>query len=155
MDLDSDFYLVAVLSLGLAVVTFVASLLDPHINQNLRLIIMAFGVLFFILSMLGLLLTENNMPVSVYCLIFAILEILNGITELNEAIGLLKEKNYTMGVLFVIDALIEITLGILMSVERHSTLRTHVILISADLFFEGIIKLINEYVEDKRGVHEE
>ena len=150
--LESDFMVVVTLSFALAAVTIVAGLLDPHLNSRLRLIIIATGILFFVASMIGLLLTEANLPVSVYCLIFAILEIINGILELNEGVGVIKEKNYVMGALFIIDAIIEIVLGILMSIERHETLRHHVILIAADLFFEGTIKLINEYVEERRGI---
>ena len=57
-----------------------------------------------------------------------------------------------MGVLFAFDAIFEFVLGVLMSIERHATLRTHVTLIGADLAFEGIIKLINEFVEEKKGI---
>ena len=152
--LDDDFKIVAVLCFALSAVTLVSALLDPHLNDYLRLATIVVGLLFLIAFATGLLVTEENMPVSVFCLIFAILEIVNGVFEMNEAIGLIKEKNYVMGALFVIDSIIELVLGVLMSIERHSTLRTHVILISADLFFEGTIKLINEYIEERRGVHE-
>ena len=153
--IPEDFFLIVVLCLVLALVTFIPTLLDPHIHKNLRITSLIIGLLFFIASMVGLLIHEENLPPYVYCLIFAILEIINGIAELNEGVAVIKEKNYVMGILLVIDALIEITLGILMSIERHSTLRTHVILISADLFFEGTIKLINEYVEERRGIHQQ
>lgn len=152
--IQEDFFIIVVLCLVLSFVTIIPTLLDPHLHPNLRVTSLIIGLFFFIASMVGLLIHEENLPPYVYCLIFAILEMINGVAELNEGVAIIKEKNYVMGVLFIIDALIEITLGILMSIERHSTLRTHVILISADLFFEGTIKLINEYVEERRGVHE-
>ena len=143
---------VSILCFVLAVVVFLPALLDTRVHPNLRVTLLVIGLLFLIASMFGLLIDEENFPTSIYCLIFAILEIINGIAELNEGVEIIKQKNYVMGILFIIDALIEITLGVLMSIERHATLRTHVILISADLFFEGIIKLINEYVEERRGI---
>ncbi len=149
-----DYYLISILCFVLAVVTFVPTILDPHLNYSLRLTIMVVGLLFFIASMLGLLLEQDSFPLTVYCLVFAIIEIINGIFELNEAVALIKEKNYVMGILFILDSLIEVVLGILMVIERHSTLRLHITLIASDLAFEGTIKLINEYVEDRRGVHE-
>ena len=81
---------------------------------------------------------------------FSILELLNGITELIEAIAIFKHKSNVMGVLFTIDAVFEVVLSILLIIEGQHALRTHVILISADLFFEGTIKLINQYVEDRK-----
>ena len=153
--IPSNFFVVVVFCLVLAVVVFVPGLLDSHLNQNLRVALLVIGLLFFIAAMVGLLLEDDNLPVWVYCIIFAILEIINGVAELFEGIDIIREKNYVMGVLFIIDALIEITLGILMSIEREESLRTHVILISVDLFFEGTIKLINEYVEERKGIHHE
>lgn len=150
--MDSDYYIVVTLCFVLSLVVFIPGILDPHLHPRLRLFVLFVGVLFFIASLFGLLLNEDSFLISIYCLIFAILEILNGILELNEGVAMIKEKNYVMGVLFIIDALFEVTLGILMSIERHSTLRTHVILISADLIFEGTIKLINEYVEERKGI---
>lgn len=149
-----DYYLTSILCFVLAVVTFVPAILDSHLNYSLRLTIMVVGLLFFIASMLGLLLEQDSFPLAVYCLVFGIIEIINGIFELNEAVALIKEKNYVMGILFILDSLIEVVLGILMVIERHSTLRLHITLIASDLAFEGTIKLINEYVEDRRGVHE-
>lgn len=152
--LDSDHRVVSVLCFALATVTLVGGILDSHKDDYLRVAIIITGLLFLIAFALGMLLNEENMAVHIYCLVFAILEIINGVFEMNEAVALFKEKNYVMGVLFAIDAIIEVVLGILMSIERHATLRKHVILIAADLFFEGTIKLINEYVEEKRGIHE-
>ena len=153
--LQDDFMVVVTLCFALATVTIVAGVLDPHLNQKLRITIIIIGFLFAVAAAVGLILQEGALTVSTYCLIFAILEIINGIAELNEGVGVIKEKNYVMGVLFIVDAVIEIVLGILMSIERHETLRTHVILIAADLFFEGIIKLINEYVEERKGIQHE
>lgn len=150
----SNFYVVFILCFVLALVVIIPSLLDPHLKDYLRLALFIIGLLFFLGAMVGLLLNEINLPVPVYCVIFASLEIINGIAEFLEGVDIIKEKNYVMGALFIVDALIEIVLGILMSIEREETLRTHVILISADLFFEGIVKLINEYVEERRGIHE-
>lgn len=149
---ERDFLLVSFLCFALAAVTLVSAILDKHINERLRMCIMITGLLFVIAFAIGPLLTADNLPISIYCLIFAILEIINGIFEFNEAVDLIKEKNYVMGVLFAVDAIFEFVLGILMSIERHSTLRHHVILIAADLVFEGIIKLINEFVEEKKGI---
>ena len=149
----SDFYVAVILCFVLSLVVFIPGWLDPHLNFNLRITILVVGLLFFIASMLGLLLHEDNFPVWVFCIVFAILEVINGITELNEGVIIIKEKNYVMGVLFIIDALFEIVLGVLMIIERQEALRSHVILISIDLFFEGTIKLINEYVEERRGIH--
>lgn len=151
--IKSDYLIVGLLCLVLALVVFIPALLDPHLNKNLRVALLVIGLLFFIASMLGFLLEEEAFPVTIYCLVLAVLEIINGIAELLEGVETIKEKNYVMGILFIVDALIEITLGILMSFERNETLRLHVTLISADLFFEGTIKLINEYVEERRGVH--
>lgn len=152
--IQEDFFVIVVLCLVLSFVTIIPTLLDSHLHPNLRITSLVIGLMFFVAAMVGLLIHEENLSPITYCLVFAILEMINGVAELNEGVAIIKKKNYVMGVLFVIDALIEITLGILMSIERHSTLRTHVILISADLFFEGTIKLINEYVEERRGVHE-
>ena len=152
--MSDDFYLASLLCLVLAIATFVPSFLDEHIHDKLKLILLVIGLLFFIASMVGLWLEEQNLPIHIYCLIFAILEIINGIAELNEAVALIKHKNIVMGILFVLDALFEVVLGILMVIERHETLHLHVTLIACDLFFEGTIKFINTFVEEKRESHE-
>lgn len=150
----SDFYVCTILCFVLFLVVFIPGWLDPHLNFNLRITILVVGLLFFLASLVGLLIHEENFPVWVFCIVFAVLEIINGITELNEGVAIIKEKSYVMGILFIVDALFEIVLGILMVFERQEALRSHVILISIDLFFEGTIKLINEYVEERRGIHD-
>ena len=148
--LKSDFYLASALCFVLALVIIVSGFLDPHLNDYLRVAVLVVGLLFIIGFAVGPLVTEQNLSVFVYILIFSILELLNGITELIEAIAIFKHKSYVMGVLFTIDAVFEVVLSILLIVEGQHALRTHVILISADLFFEGTIKLINQYVEDRK-----
>ena len=152
--IPSDFHVCVILCFVLFLVVFIPGWLDPHLNFNLRITILVVGLLFFLAAMVGLLIHEENFPVWVFCIVFSILEIINGITELNEGVAIIKEKSYMMGVLFIIDALFEIVLGVLMVIERQEALRSHVILISIDLFFEGTIKLINEYVEERRGIHD-
>ena len=151
--LKSNFYLASALCFVLAVVTFVSGILDKHLNDYLKVTILVIGLLFLIAFAVGPLVTEENLSLFAYCLIFSILEIINAITELNEAVVLFKHKSYLMGVLFTIDALFELILGILLIIEGQHALRTHVILISIDLFFEGTIKLINSFLEDKREEH--
>lgn len=151
--LKNDFYLVSLLLLLLAVSAIIGAYFDPHINEYLRVAFVVIGLLFFIASMLGLLLKEDIMSVSIYCLVLAILEIINGVAKCIESYEMLKEKNY-MGIAFAIDALFEIVIGALMVFEKDATLHLHSTLISGALMYEGIIKLINEYIEDKRDLKE-
>ena len=145
-----DFYLVSSILFILFTLSVIGALLDLRINQYLRVAFLVIGLLFLIASMIGLLIKEENLELPIYCLILAILEIINGCVESVEAYHLFKEKN-KMWILIAIDSISEIVLGVLMVFERHETLRFHSILIAADLFFEGAIKFINEFVEDKRG----
>lgn len=148
------FYLVSFLMLLIAVIGITNALLDPHLNPYLRVAFLVISLLFLIGSMVGLLIKEDNMPLPIYCLILGILEIINGGAELTEAWHLLKEKNF-IWIPFALDALFEVVLGILMVIERDETLRFHTTLISIDLMVEGTLKLINEFVEDKRRSHEQ
>ena len=150
----NNFYIVSTLCFVLFLVVFIPTLLDPHLKYFLRISLLVIGLFFLLASLVGLLIHEENLPTHTYCLIFALLEVLNGVAEFCEGVDIVKEKNYVMGALFIVDALIEITLGVLMTIERDETLRIHITLISADLFFEGIIKLINEFIEERRGIHD-
>ena len=147
-----DFYLVSFMLFILFAISIIGALFDQHINPYLRVAFLVVGLLFLIASMVGLLIKEDNLELPIYCLILAILEIINGCAESVETYHLFKEKN-KMWILLAIDSLFEIVLGVLMVFEKHETLRLHSTLIAADLFFEGTIKFINEYVEDKRGIH--
>ena len=60
-----------------------------------------------------------------------------------------------MAFLFLIDSLFEIAIGILMVIELSASLRMHMILVGGDAIYEGIIKFINEILEEKKGLVDE
>ena len=148
-----DYNLLSLLLLFLSIVTILGAMLDSHINPYLRNAFLVIGLLFLAASALGLLLTEEKMSLPIYCIVLAVLEIINGIIKCFEVYHLFKEKNY-MFIAFAIDALFEIAIGTMMIFEKNETLRLHTILISIGLMCEGTAKLVNEFVEDKKGIHE-
>ena len=144
----NEYHLVSLLSLIMGIITISTALLDLHLDKRVKILTIIVGLLFAINPLIGLILKEETYSIETYCMVFAIIEICNGIMEMSEALLLLKEKN-NMWVAFLIDAFIEIILGMLMIRERDETLRTHVILIGMDLYFEGFIKFINKILEER------
>ncbi len=148
--LPSDFYLVALVCLLVAMMTLISAYLDKDIRDSTRLSFFILGLLYFILSMVGFLINEINLPVPVYCVLLGSFDIVKGLGEIIEVVNKFKAKNY-MAVAFLIDALIDVVLGILMCIEREETLRLHVNLIAADCYYEGVIRLTDEIIAQKRG----
>ena len=145
---SSDFHLVAIAFLLVSIVTLISTFLDPHIYRQLRIIFYVIGGGLLAASIAGFILTELNISVEAYCIVYAIMEIISGGVKVFEGIIILKEKN-KMGILFIIDGLIEVALGTQMAIEKEEGLRIHLYLIASDKLYEGIIKLINAFVEDK------
>ena len=150
----SDFHLLALTFLLVSIVTIVSTFLDAHIAKQLRILFYILGGILLASSIVGFILTELNLSVDAYCTVYALMEIISGVVKVYEGITIVREKN-KMGFFFIIDGLIEIALGILMTIEKQEGLRTHVYLVAADKVYEGAIKFINEFIEDKRGVVEE
>ena len=146
-----NFYLAIILSSALAIVVLALAFFDPHMDKRLRIGLYVIGASFAVITLVGLIATEKNISLPTYCLLFAILEVICGAAKIIEAVLVLKEGN-KMGIAFIADAIFETVLGLLMVIEKHQTLRTHIILISIDLYFEGIVKFINEMVEVKKGI---
>ena len=128
--------------------TFVGALLDPHVNKGVRYTLLILSVIYVGLGLLGAFAQNISLEIEIYCIILGSIDLFKGLVKISESIGMLKEKN-KMGILFIIDALIEVTLGILMIIEMNETLRIHVILIGIDALYEGTIKFFNEIVEER------
>lgn len=149
----TDFTVISLLMLITALVTVISTFLDEHIQPKLRMTFYMLGMVMVIISFVGFAISEEVLSVNTYCIFYGVIEAISGGVKVYEGIVIIKEKN-KMGYLFVIDGLIEMVLGILMIIERQEGLRTHLILIAADKVYEGSIKLINTYVEDKKGFYE-
>ena len=76
-----DYNLLSLLLLFLSIVTILGAMLDPHINPYLKNAFLVIGLLFLAASALGLLLTEEKMSLPIYCIVLAVLEIINGIIK--------------------------------------------------------------------------
>ena len=148
--LASDYYLVASVCIAFATAILIPSYLEEHLNSRLRIILFLISGLLLVLALLSLVMTEANLDLKTFCLFFAIIELINGIAEVFEGIFLLKKKDYLAFALFV-SALLEIVLGVLMIFERHETLRLHMYLLGANLYFEGIAKFVSETIKERKG----
>ena len=147
--LPSDFYLVSLTFLIVGLITIVSGLLDKDVRESTRLVILILGLLYFVFSMIGLLFTETNLSVPLYCIFLGSLDIVKGLGEIVEVVNKFKRKNM-MAIAFLIDGLIDLVLGILMVIEKDSTLRLHVNLIAGDCYFECIIRIIDEAIAEKK-----
>lgn len=146
--IKSEHSLTAMTFFSIAFVTLIGAVLDSKVNKVIRFSLIGLSLVYMALGFVGQFTDEYALEITVYCLILGIADIVKSLVKIIEASIMLKEKN-KMCILFFIDSLIELTLGILMCVEFNEALRLHVILISMDMIFEGIIKFINEYVEER------
>lgn len=142
--------LVTAVFLTISIVTFIGTIFDHKVMRYIRFLLLGTSIAFLVMSFVGLTLKETRLEVELYCLILGIFDIVKGLIKIGEAIYVLKDKN-KMGYLFLLDAAVEILLGVLMCIELEETLRTHVILIGINILYEGVMKFINEFVEDKLG----
>lgn len=148
IEFASDFHLVAIAFLVTSLVTLESTFFDYHIEKKFRITFYVLGILLLIISITGFILTETRISVDAYCIVYAVMEIGSGLVKVYEGSMIIKAKN-KMGYFYVIDGIIEIVLGTLMAIEQQEGLRTHLIFIAADKIYEGLIKFINSFVEDK------
>ena len=143
-------HFIEILFFSLAGLTIVGTLLDSRIDKKLRIGLLSIGGFFLVGGILCLILKNPGyVNVSTLCIIFGVLEILSGLIKVVETIMLAKEHNF-MAHLFTVEVVFEITLGILMIIERESGIRLHLNLIAAEKLYEGTIKFFNEFVEERR-----
>ncbi len=138
----------------LAALTFIGTILDPHCEKETRIALHILSGASLLFCIFGMMIHEDVLSLDTYCLIFGIYGIVKGVVKTYEAINIFREKN-KMAFLFLIDSLFEIVIGILMVIELSASLRTHMILIGGDAIYEGIIKFINEILEEKKGLVDE
>ena len=138
----------------LAALTFIGTILDPHCEKETRIALHILSVASIVFCILGMMISADWFTLDRYCILFGIYGIVKGLVKTYEAINIFKEKN-KMAFLFLIDSLFEIAIGILMLVELSNSLRLHIFLVGADAIYEGIIKFINEYIEEKKGIVDE
>ena len=138
----------------LAALTFIGTILDPHCEKETRVALHILSGAAIVFCMAGMMIRGEWFTVDKYCMLFGIYGIVKGLVKTYEAINIFKEKN-KMEFLFLSDSLFEIAIGILMLVELSASLRLHVFLIGADAIYEGVIKFINEYIEEKKGIVDE
>ena len=138
----------------LAALTFIGTILDPHCELETRIALHFLSAVAIVLCVLGMMVRSEWFTVDRYCIFFGIYGIIKGVVKIYEAINIFKEKN-KLAALFLADSLFEVAIGIIMIIELSSSLRLHVFLIGADAIYEGTIKFINEYLEEKKGIVDE
>ena len=138
----------------LAALTFIGTILDPHCEKETRIALHILSGISIVFCVAGMMIRDEWFTVDRYCMLFGIYGIIKGLVKTYEAINIFKEKN-KMAFLFLIDSLFEISIGILMLVELSASLRLHMFLIGADAIYEGVIKFINEIIEEKKGIVDE
>ena len=146
--IKDEHILAATTFFSIAVATLVGSILDSKSNPFIRYSLIGIAIAYLALGFVGLFSNKEVLEIAIYCMILGIADIIKGLVKTIEAFIMLKEKN-KMCILFFIDSIVEITIGILMCIEVNEALKLHVILISVDMMFEGIIKFANEYVEER------
>ena len=135
----------------LAAITFIGTILDPRCKNYIRAALHVTSFIFLICCVLGMMVQKDWFTLDRYCVLFGILGIIKGSVKLVESLYIFKDKN-KMAFLFLADSLFEIVIGVLMCIEVSEALRMHVILIGGDAIYEGIIKFINEYFEEKQAI---
>ncbi len=151
---QDDFSLLALTFLMLAALTFIGTVLDPHCEKETRIALHICSVAALVFCILGMMIYKEWFTLDRYCMLFGIYGIVKGLVKTYEAINIFKEKN-KLAFLFLIDSLFEIAIGIMMLIELSSSLRLHVIFVGGDAMYEGIIKAVNEYLEEKKGLIDE
>ena len=138
----------------LAALTFIGTILDPHCELETRIALHILSGMAIVLCVIGMTIPIEKFSIDLYCFLFGIYGIVKGVVKTYEAINIFREKN-KMGFFFLADSLFEIVIGVLMIIEKSAALRLHVFMIGADAIYEGIIKFINEKVEEKKGIVDE
>ena len=151
---QDDRSLLSLTFLMLAALTFIGTILDPHCEKETRIALHICSGISFVFCVIGMMIDEGSLSLDHYCMMFGIYGIIKGVVKTYEAINIFREKN-KMATLFLIDSLFEIAIGILMLIELSASLRMHVILVGGDAIYEGIIKAINERLEEKKGLVDE
>ena len=138
----------------LAAITFIGTVMDHHCKNAIRITLHAISVFAIVLCVVGCMVTEEKFSLDIYALIFGIYGIAKGIIKTVETSFKFAEKN-KMAWLFLADSIFEIVIGILMCIEMSEAIRVHLILIGGDAVYEGAIKFINEFVEQKIGIQQD
>ena len=144
-----QYHTITILFALMGLCTVCATIFDPYILRQFKIIIVVAGGLFFLGTVVGLSI-EHLINISIYCVIFGGVEIFSGVAKVNEALGMIfKEKN-KLGWAFLCDAIIEIVLGTLMIIEREAELKVHLNLIAIDKIYECSIKILNGHFLTKK-----
>ena len=138
----------------LAALTFIGTILDPHCEKETRIALHVLSGVSLLFCIFGMMISGDKLSLDTYCLMFGVYGIVKGAVKTYEAINIFREKN-KLAFLFLIDSLFEIVIGILMVIELSSSLRLHMILVGGDAIYEGIIKFVNEILEEKKGLVDE
>ena len=153
-SLDDDFHLLALTFGLLAALTFIGTILDPHCEKETRVALHILSGVSLLFCIFGVMIKKDWFTLDRYCILFGVFGIVKGLVKTYEAINIFKEKN-KMAFLFLVDSLFEIAIGILMLIELAESLRLHMILVGGDAIYEGIIKFVNEFIEEKKGIVDE
>lgn len=148
---QETFLIVIFMFLVLAAVTAITTLLERGMELKLRIMFYVLSGILLAGGLVGIILKETLLPVALYSFIFGIGELLSGAVKMYEGIMMVIKKN-KMGVFFVFDALVEITMGVIVVIRKDAVIYKHLNLIAADKLYEGSIKLINSIIEER---HEE
>ncbi len=153
----NNYFLISILLGIVAITVFANTFLDDFMEVQMRGLFYALALLFVIGSLVGVMLNEQVMSVDVYSLVFGGLEIVSGILKSFEAVMTLIKKR-KIGIFMLIDGVAEIVMGILMLIEKEEALRLHVNLIVGEKVYEGAVKTVNAFLEEKHhqkeSVHE-
>lgn len=139
-------HIIAFTCLFIASATFISTIISSE-HEKMTYALYTLSLFYLVLSATGFIFKNYEFNVSVYCVLLGLTDLISGFVKAIEAAHELKEGR-RIGWLFVIDALIEGTLGVLMCIEKEHTLRTHIVLIASDCIYEGIIKYFkyDEYI---------
>ena len=147
--LKDEFHVVSITLGLLGATTVITTILDPKVRGIIRYSLISMGGVFVLLGAIFSALLYGHVDLPIYCIIFGALHLVSGFIKTFETIDLFKEKN-KMAIFFLINVIVEFVLGILVIIECHHPVSTHVYLLATDVTYEGIVKFINEFVESKQ-----
>ena len=147
LGLDNLNHIVAITCCLIASATFVSTFISSE-HEKMTYALYALSLFYVGLGTVGFIFKQYELNINVYCVLLGLTDCISAFVKAQEAIHELREGR-KIGFLFMLDAAIEMGLGIAMCIEKEETLRTHIVLIACDCVYEGIIKFFkyDEYIE--------
>lgn len=114
-----------------------------------------FDIVFGIVGIvLGIIVLAKSMDIKTICILWGVLEILEGAFEIQHLVVVIKNKNY-LGFLSLACAILDIVFGTLLCIHTEEDITVHLIVVGVVFIISAITQVIETIIEHKREKNNE